>query len=114
MQRFIVTVIASALTGAGAAAGQSAEANHGDQTGIIEELRNMVQNLQQQVDDLKSASNDNWLTQKRAEEIRSLVQDVLADADTRASLLESGVMAGWDKGFFIGSADGNWRLNIAG
>src|SRR5262249_33900762 len=43
-----------------------------------------------------------------------LVQDVLADADTRSSLLESGMTAGWDNGFFIASTDGNWRLNIGG
>jgi phosphate-selective porin OprO and OprP len=39
---------------------------------------------------------------------------VLADADTRASLLGSSMTAGWDRGFFLQSADGNYRLNIGG
>ena len=51
---------------------------------------------------------DNWMTEERAEEVRSLVRDVLADADTRASLLQSGMTAGYDDGFMIGSTDGNF------
>ncbi|MHC4108213.1 MAG: porin, partial [Planctomycetota bacterium] len=54
-----------------------------------------------------------WLTKQRAAEIRGLVQDVLADADTRASLLQ-GATAGYDGGFFIGSADGDFLLKITG
>ena len=114
MQRIALTVL-TVMIGTGAVVGQTpAPTTNEDQSRTIEELRGMVNSLQHEVDDLKAASNDNWLTQKRAEEVRGLVQDVLADADTRASLLENGVTAGWDKGFFIGSADGNWRLNIGG
>jgi hypothetical protein len=80
----------------------------------IDRLRTIVQDLQQQVDSLKAQNDDQWMTEKRAEEIRGLVHDVLADADTRASLLQSGAMAGYDKNFFIGSADGNYLLKIAG
>jgi hypothetical protein len=78
------------------------------------ELRNQVAELQKQVDSLKAANNQDWLTQQRADEIRGLVQDVLADADTRASLLANGAMAGYDKGFFIGSGDGNYLLKVSG
>src|SRR5262245_4695897 len=59
---------------------------------------------------MEAASNQNWLTEQRATEIRGLVQDVLADADTRASLLQSGTTAGYDNGAVIGSADGNYLL----
>ncbi|MCH7546676.1 MAG: hypothetical protein IID30_09785 [Planctomycetes bacterium] len=59
---------------------------------------------------LSATSKDNWLTEQRAEEIRSLVQDVLADADTRSSLLSQGVTAGYDGGAVLGSSDGNWLL----
>lgn len=63
---------------------------------------------------MEAAQNQNWLTEARASEIRGLVQDVLADADTRASLLQSGMTAGYDNGAVIGSSDGNWliRTNI--
>ena len=59
-------------------------------------------------------SGDNWMTEQRTEEIRSIVQDVLADADTRASLLQAGMTAGYDNGFIIGSPDGNFLLRING
>jgi hypothetical protein len=42
------------------------------------------------------------------------VQDVLADADTRASLQGSGMTAGYDDGFVINSNDGNFSLKING
>ena len=59
-------------------------------------------------------SGDNWMTEQRTEEIRGIVQDVLADADTRASLLQAGMTAGYDNGFIIGSPDGNFLLKING
>lgn len=73
-----------------------------------------IAQLEAQVAALKATQGDNWLTEARADEIRGLVQDVLADADTRASLLQSGMGGGWDDGFYLASADGNYRLNING
>lgn len=63
---------------------------------------------------MEAAQNQNWMTEQRATEIRGLVQDVLADADTRASLLQTGMTAGYDNGAVISSSDGNWlvRTNI--
>lgn len=80
----------------------------------VELLRNEVAQLKDEVARLRGATGDNWLTEQRAGEIRSLVQDVLADADTRASLLGSGMSAGYDNGFFLASADNNFRLKIGG
>ncbi len=79
----------------------------------IESLNQRIASLEQRLAEYE-ARDDNWLTEKRAAEIRGLVHDVLADADTRASLLDSAITAGWDNGFYIGSTDGNFRLNIAG
>ncbi len=54
---------------------------------------------------------DDWLTEQRADEIRGLVQDVLADADTRESfLMQRG--GGYDDGFVLGG--GNFSLKING
>ena len=83
-------------------------------TDTIAQLQSIVADLQRQVDELKSAKSDQWLTQERAKQIRGLVEDVLADADTRASLLQAGATAGWDKGFFLGSSEGNYLLRING
>jgi hypothetical protein len=73
-----------------------------------------IAELKAELAELKATEGDNWLTEQRATEIRGIVQDVLADADTRASLQSSGATAGWDNGFFLASADGNFRLNIDG
>ena len=75
-------------------------------------LRAEIDALKAQVAQL--STGDDWLTEQRSDEIRGLVQDVLADADTRASLLQSGMTAGYDKGFVVGSADGNFLLKING
>ncbi len=59
---------------------------------------------------IEAERNNEWMTQQRADEIRGLVQDVLADADTRASMQSTGMTAGYDDGFIIQSSDGNYLL----
>jgi hypothetical protein len=56
-----------------------------------------------------------WLTEQRANEIRAIVTDVLADATTRTNLADGGT-GGYDakKGFYLASADGNYTLQIKG
>jgi hypothetical protein len=109
MQSIVVALLA--LTAA-VNVTSGADINPGDSE--VDQLRSIVKDLQNQVDALKAQNDDQWLTEQRATEIRGLVQDVLADADTRASLLQSGAMAGYDKNFFVSSADGNYMLKIAG
>jgi hypothetical protein len=91
-----------ALTGVSVAAGPTNETDA------------RIAELEAQVARLTSEQNGDWLTDQRAEEIRGLVQDVLADADTRASLLQSGMTAGYDDGFMIGSSDGAFTLKLNG
>ncbi|HRP63557.1 MAG TPA: hypothetical protein PK400_09715, partial [Phycisphaerales bacterium] len=98
---------ATALTLSGVAAAATTDANN-------DELKAQVQKLSARVAELEGAQGGNWLTEQRAAEIRSVVQDVLADADTRASLLGSGMSAGYDNGFTVGSADGNFLLRTNG
>ena len=71
--------------------------------------------LQGQVSQLRSASDENWLNERRAQEVRSLIKEVLADADTRASLLEGGMAAGHNgKHFFLASEDGSFKMTLGG
>jgi phosphate-selective porin OprO and OprP len=49
-----------------------------------------------------------------SDEVRAIVAEMLADAETRTSLLAEGAVAGHDGRFFVASADGNFRLNIGG
>lgn len=49
-----------------------------------------------------------------ADEVRALVAEMMADAQTRSSLLQGGATAGHDGKFFLASSDGNFRLNVSG
>ena len=51
-----------------------------------------------------------WLNERRAATIRTLVQDILADAESRAARLDDAAGSGWDKGFVVRSADGNFLI----
>jgi hypothetical protein len=77
--------------------------------GAENEFASEIASLRAEIAQLKG---DNWLTEQRAAEIRGIVTDVLADADTRASLQGSGANAGYDGGFFISSSDGNFSLKL--
>ena len=77
--------------------------------------RQMIDPQQRQITALQSTRQGQWLDERRAEEVKGLIREVLADADTRASLLQEGATAGHDsKGFFLKSADGNYLLRVKG
>lgn len=99
----IVVAVASLSVGA-------AEAGDSD----VAQLRSMVDSLRGEVDQLRGQMQSDWLTEQRSEQIRGLVEDVLADADTRANLQGDGATSGYDGGFFIQSADGRFRLKVSG
>lgn len=96
-----VGILASGLAFTGAASAQGTDA-----------LSEIAQ-LKAEVAQLKSQNGDKWLTEERAAEIKSLVKDVLADSETRSSLQGTGATAGYNNGFFISSADGNYKLNVS-
>jgi outer membrane murein-binding lipoprotein Lpp len=78
----------------------------------LNELRAQNNSLSARVD----AQDTEWLNEERASEIRGIVQDVLADSQSRTSLQDSGMMAGYKagKGFFLSNADGSFSLNVSG
>ena len=80
----------------------------------IADLTARVADLEGVVARLRTVQDEPWLTTRRADEIRGLVQDVLADADARSSLLQNGINAGWNNGFYLGSVDGNFLLKVQG
>jgi hypothetical protein len=80
----------------------------------VQRLQQRLAAVESELAEIKANDGEHWLTEQRATQIRSLVQDVLADADTRASLLQDGMVAGYDKGFFLASSDGNFRLKVSG
>jgi len=78
-------------------------------------LENRVKQLEAKLAAVQTQQEAAWLNERRAEEIKTLIREVLSDADTRASLMEDGMTAGHDgKKFFLRSADGGFLLNIEG
>ena len=80
----------------------------------IERLEAQNRALAGEVQTLRAEDGEAWLTEERANEIRSIVSDVLADSATRSSLQSTGMTGGWDDGFFLQSADGRFRLEASG
>lgn len=96
-----------------------------DETDLLKKAINKIEQLESKISTIetrhdaeiaaiRNENGDKWLTQQRAQEIRELVNDVLADSETRSSLQSAPLTAGWNKGFFIGSADGNFTMEISG
>jgi len=54
------------------------------------ELQVRLERAEARIAELSTSQDSNWLKDKRADEIRELVHDVLADADSRASMLGNG------------------------
>jgi len=99
-------VLVGAVLGVGPA-GDGAEETTG--------LQQRVDALEARLDRLEAIRRpDRWLTERRAAEIRGLVTDVLADADSRTAGLEQSLTGGWDGDFFVRSADGNFLLRAFG
>lgn len=74
-----------------------------------------LKRLQTRVAELEAKESGNWLNERRAEEVKSLIHEVLSDADTRASLLQDGAVAGHNgKSFFLASADNAYLMEIWG
>jgi hypothetical protein len=71
--------------------------------------------LEREVRELRAERGDTWLNERRTEQVKALVRDVLMDADTRASLADDGLTAGHNgSAFFLSSADGSFLLKIGG
>ena len=81
-------------------------------TEAINDTATQLSEMKAEIAALKAQQGEQWLTEQRAEQVRGIVQDVLADADTRASLQNTAATSGYDNGFFISSADGNFKLKI--
>jgi len=105
----ISTVAVLAATFSGAHADSSAPRDD-----VVNRLEREVAQLRAELEQVKAQNNKDWLSEARAEEMRNLVYDVLADADTRASLMQNGATSGYDGGFFIQSTDGKYKLRLNG
>lgn len=114
---FVISLAAAtALTTAGPARGddQQFQERLQQMQSELELLRQDNQQMRSELEELRLSNEDNWLTERRADEIRGLITDVLADAENRSSLLGDGLHAGWRDGFFLASPDGRFALRLEG
>ncbi|MHB1158586.1 MAG: porin [Phycisphaerales bacterium] len=81
----------------------------------LQAQRQQIQSQQSEISQLRADQGQTWLTTARAEQVKTLVREVLSDADTRASLMDSAITAGHNgKNFFLASEDGNFLLTVDG
>ncbi|MFG0249689.1 MAG: porin [Phycisphaeraceae bacterium JB051] len=107
------TLIAGLVTGA--MADDSIEQQLKALQAQLNAVQQTNQRLESEMAQMRTANDANWLNERRAEEVKSLVKEVLNDADTRASMLEGGMSAGHNgKNFFLASEDGSFLLKIGG
>ena len=78
----------------------------------VSAMQRELDELREQVQQLRARQQAPWLDERRAEEVKALIQEVLADADTRSSLLEDGATAYYDNGFIIQDQTDNFLLKI--
>ncbi|MBT8484904.1 MAG: OprO/OprP family phosphate-selective porin [Phycisphaerae bacterium] len=63
---------------------------------------------------LQDRAATRWVDDRRAAELRSLVVEVLDDADRRSHHLMSDATGGWDDEFFLAGADGLFSMTLSG
>ncbi|HVX83627.1 MAG TPA: porin [Phycisphaerae bacterium] len=69
--------------------------------------------VKQRLAELEAREDQNWMTQERTQEIRAIVEDVLADANARKQQAD-GASFGYKDGFYIQTDDDRFKLVIGG
>lgn len=109
----MVAVTATAFGGSDQSPGDDVTAveSVGETTG---DLNRRLAEIEARIENLEAKTNKTSLSQERAAAIRNLIEEVLSDADTRATLFSDSVTSGYDGDFFLASADGNFRVAVSG
>ncbi len=69
--------------------------------------------LRARVADLEQKENQNWMTQERASQIKSIVEETIADAKTRSQFADGDVV-GYKNGFYLQTPDKNFKFQANG
>ncbi len=110
--RIAAALFAAVLLAAAPGAWAEAEADHDDRR--LAQLERLVLTQSRQIAELQHAQGNTWLNERRAEQVKALIREVLCDAETRASLLDGHLRAGWDDGFFLSDDQGKFLMKIKG
>ena len=79
-----------------------------------QQLQRQIEQLRVQIEQLRGGEQGDWLNQRRREEVRAVVEDVLDDAEGREGIGGAGATADYDDGFFMADPDGNFLLELGG
>ncbi len=71
----------------------------------LETMQRELDDLRQKVQEVQAQQGGSWLTERRTQEVKALIQEVLSDADTRAALLSDELTCYYDGGFIIRDND---------
>ena len=114
--RFLLAaVVAFSLPGISLAGSVSEMDLLRQQIAALEASNRELGELRMEVAQLRSTQEDQWVNSRRKEELKSMISEVLADADMRSSLMGSHMTAGHNgKKFFLASEDGSFLLKMKG
>jgi phosphate-selective porin OprO and OprP len=86
----------------------------GAQPAAAQDITAELNALKARVAELESQQHENWMTKEREDQIKAIVQNAIADAKKQGQLSGGGIEAGYKDGFYIQSADKNYKLTING
>ncbi len=77
-------------------------------------MQQRLVSLEKQIDRLDDSRRASWIAEQRAQKVRAIAREVLADAGMRASFASQAATTGYRGGFFIEDPDGRFRLRVSG
>lgn len=78
------------------------------------DLQREIDAVRRDIAKYRRVHDRSWVDDARRDQIRSLVTDVLADAESRTSCADDAFAGGWRKGFKLASPDGGFSLRMSG
>lgn len=85
-----------------------------DDTPSYDDLARQLKDLQSQVAEMRQEKDAAWTSQRRNEEMRALVEEALADAETRTAAQATAGFGHNGKNFVLESEDGAYSLRMRG
>jgi phosphate-selective porin OprO/OprP len=102
-----------AVVAAAVASVSFSSVSRGDAPPAEASVASELASLKARIAELEKKESEAWLTQERTAQIRGIVEDVLADAKTRKQFSDNPDF-GYKNGFFIQTADQNFKLVVGG
>ncbi|HUO08893.1 MAG TPA: porin [Phycisphaerae bacterium] len=84
-----------------------------DDAASNQDVQAELKSLRARIADLEQKEDANWMTQERASQIRSIVEETIADAKTRGQFAD-GDNFGYKNGFYIQTPDKNFKFQANG